>query len=88
MSGSGTTVTRPRGAAPPATIGGVRHGVGDGGSDVYRIDSDGNPERLWSHAQDIVYAIAFDAQGTVLLGIGQQGLHLSHRFRVAATRRC
>ena len=43
------------------------------GSDVYRIDAGGNPEKVWSHSQDIVYAIAFDAQGRVLLGSGNKG---------------
>ena len=44
-----------------------------GGSDVYRIDPDGSPRRAWSNNQDIVYAIAFDAQGRPLLGTGNRG---------------
>lgn len=44
-----------------------------GGSEVYRIDPSGNPQRAWSHAQDIVYALAFDAQGRVLVGTGNKG---------------
>jgi hypothetical protein len=43
------------------------------GSDVYRIDPSGNPQKVWSHGQDIVYAIAFDAQGRALLGSGNKG---------------
>jgi sugar lactone lactonase YvrE len=43
------------------------------GSDVYRIDPSGTPAKIWSDAQDIVYAIAFDAQGHVLLGTGNEG---------------
>jgi len=44
-----------------------------GGSEVYRIDPNGNPRRVWSHAQDVVYAIAFAADGRVLLGAGNKG---------------
>src|SRR5689334_13015 len=32
-----------------------------GGSEIYRIQTDGYPRRIWSHAQDLVYALAFDA---------------------------
>jgi hypothetical protein len=44
-----------------------------GGSEVYRIDPDGAPRRMWGHAQDVVYAIAFDATGRALLGAGNKG---------------
>jgi sugar lactone lactonase YvrE len=44
-----------------------------GGSEVYRIDPDGVPRRVWNHAQDVVYAIAFDSAGRVLLGAGNKG---------------
>jgi hypothetical protein len=40
---------------------------------VYRIDPDGTPRRVWTHAQDVVYAIAFDAAGRALLGAGNKG---------------
>jgi len=43
------------------------------GSDVYRIDPAGNPQRIWSHPQEIIYTIAFDAQGRALLGSGNKG---------------
>ena len=55
---------------PPASVG--TEGV-SGGSEVYCIEPNGNPHRIWSHAQDVVYAIAFDAQGRVLLGAGNKG---------------
>ena len=45
-----------------------------GGSDVYRIDSSGTPLKIWSNPQDVVYAIAFDSSGRVLLGTGNKGL--------------
>jgi sugar lactone lactonase YvrE len=44
-----------------------------GGSEVYRIDPGGFPKRVWTDANDIVYAIAFDAEGRPLLGTGNKG---------------
>ncbi|HXP88722.1 MAG TPA: hypothetical protein VN841_28620 [Bryobacteraceae bacterium] len=49
--------------APPVT----------GGSELYRIQADGYPRKIWSHAQDLIYALAFDAQGRVLAGTGNHG---------------
>jgi sugar lactone lactonase YvrE len=61
----------PRPVAPPPAAAGM--GGVNGGSEVCRIDPNGNPRRVWSHAQDVVYALAFDAQGRVLLGTGNKG---------------
>jgi hypothetical protein len=62
----------PRAAAlPPATLAGST-GV-TGGSDVYRIHPDGNPERIWTNPLDVVYAIGFDAEGRAILGAGNHG---------------
>jgi sugar lactone lactonase YvrE len=58
-------------ALPPASVG-PPAGV-TGGSEVYRIDAGGNPQRVWSHPQDVVYAIAFDGNGRALLGAGNKG---------------
>jgi sugar lactone lactonase YvrE len=44
-----------------------------GGSDVYRIDSNGGPRRMWTNSQDVVYAIAFDSTGRPVLGSGNRG---------------
>jgi sugar lactone lactonase YvrE len=44
-----------------------------GGSEVYRIDPDGAPRKVWTGAQEIVYAIGFDAAGLPLLGTGNRG---------------
>jgi len=44
-----------------------------GGSEIYRIQTDGYPRRIWSHAQDLVYALAFDTQGRLLAGTGNRG---------------
>ena len=70
--GTTVTVTPQRMSAPPpgslSPSGGVR-----GGSEVFRIEPSGNPREIWSHAQDVVYAIAFDSTGRVLLGAGNKG---------------
>jgi hypothetical protein len=63
-------VVRPNTAPPVST--GAPAGVA-GGSEVYRIEPDGNPRRVWSHPQDIVYTIAFDAAGRPVLGAGNKG---------------
>jgi sugar lactone lactonase YvrE len=55
-------------AAPPPALVGVT-----GGSDVYRIEANGNPHRIWSDAHDVVYAIAFDESGRPILGAGNKG---------------
>jgi hypothetical protein len=44
-----------------------------GGSEVYRIERDGEPRRVWSNGQDVIYTIAFDNTGHALLGAGNRG---------------
>jgi sugar lactone lactonase YvrE len=44
-----------------------------GGSEIYRIQPDGSPRRIWNHAQDLVYALSFDQQGRLLAGTGNRG---------------
>jgi sugar lactone lactonase YvrE len=44
-----------------------------GGSEVYRINPDGSPRKVWSSPQDIVYAIGFDGGGLPLIGTGNRG---------------
>jgi hypothetical protein len=60
------------GGAPPATANPAT-GV-PGGSEVYRIQPDGYARKVWNHAQDVVYALAFDAQGRVVIGTGNRGM--------------
>ena len=64
-----TSTASPRGALPagpplPAVA---------GGSDVYRVNPDGSPRKIWSNNQDIVYAITFDSQRRPVLGTGNRG---------------
>ncbi len=64
------------GTAPPAlppAVGSLSAAV-SGGSETYRIQSDGFAEKIWGSASDIVYAIAFDASGKPLLGTGNKGI--------------
>ena len=68
--GPGAAAARQPAPAPPPST--APAGVA-GGSEVYRIDPDGAPRRVWGHAQDVVYAIAFDAAGRALLGAGNKG---------------
>jgi hypothetical protein len=71
--GSGTTTVTIRASSPPpASVSGSTVTIA-GGSEFYRIDSTGNPQRLWSHGQDIIYTIAFDAEGHPLIGTGNKG---------------
>ncbi len=44
-----------------------------GGSEIYRIQADGYPRKIWSDPQDLVYALAFDARGRVIAGTGNRG---------------
>jgi sugar lactone lactonase YvrE len=44
-----------------------------GGSDVYVIPSQESPSKIWSGAQDVVYALALDPEGRLLIGTGNKG---------------
>ncbi|HSA94057.1 MAG TPA: hypothetical protein VLE48_13665 [Terriglobales bacterium] len=70
---AGVTVqvtTQPQ--APPPVVLPSTAGV-PGGSDVYRIAADGSPHTLWSSPRHVVYALAFDRQGRLLAGTGNDG---------------
>ncbi|MBZ5592094.1 MAG: hypothetical protein LAP39_07650 [Acidobacteriia bacterium] len=60
-------------AAPPSMASGPGAITVSGGSDLYRIHPDSYPEKVWSHAHDIIYSIAFDATGKPLIGTGNKG---------------
>src|SRR5579863_3207533 len=61
---------RPAGqaAAPPVTPVTI-----PGGSDIYRLSASQAPEKLWTGAQDLVYALALDANDRLLIGSGNKG---------------
>ncbi|HEX7361021.1 MAG TPA: hypothetical protein VF283_11090 [Bryobacteraceae bacterium] len=63
------------------------HAELSGGSDLYRIASDGYAERIWKSSSALIYAITFDKEGRPLLGTGNKGViyrvdsdHLSTRL--------
>jgi len=61
------------GAAPPVTAGGGAPSAVPGGSEIYRVQPDGYARRIWTNPLDVVYALAFDAQGKVIAGTGNRG---------------
>jgi hypothetical protein len=69
--------TGPGGAAPGQSILLNRTpgatAAATGGSEIYRIASDGSPTQVWSSRDNLVYALTFDAQGQLLAGTGNQG---------------
>jgi hypothetical protein len=70
--GSGLSLT-PTPATIPLSSFPLPGGGASGGSDVYSIAADGSPARVWTSHEDIVYALAFDAQGRLLAGTGNRG---------------
>lgn len=61
----------PQGAPPAGAPLAVN--VNLAGSDVYTIAPDGSPKKIWSSREDIVYALAFDANGRLVAGTGNKG---------------
>jgi hypothetical protein len=70
-NGTNVTVVASRPSAPPTVAAGGPPVTT--GSEIYRIQSDGYPRKVWSHPQDVVYALAFDAQGRAIAGTGNRG---------------
>jgi hypothetical protein len=65
VTGTPRANTPPPPAITPATV--------TGGSEIYRIQSDGYPRKVWSQAQELAYALTFDAQGKLIVGTGNHG---------------
>ena len=68
-AGSGT----PHVSTPPPSLGSAGAVTISGGSELCRIHPDGYPEKVWSHTHDIIYSIAFDANGRALIGTRNKG---------------
>ncbi|MBI4874768.1 MAG: hypothetical protein HY822_09065 [Acidobacteria bacterium] len=64
---------RPQAAAVPPPSFGAGAPALTGGSEIWRIDREGLPRKVWSDAQEVVYALGFDAQGRPLAATGNQG---------------
>ncbi len=63
---------RPAAATPPPNLPSLGVTI-QGGSEVIRIEPDGYPRKLWTNANEVAYAIAFDPQGRALVGTGNKG---------------
>jgi outer membrane protein assembly factor BamB len=64
-----TPATPPPAPAPIPSLGATVQG----GSDVIRIEADGYARKLWTHASEIVYSLAFDSARRLLIGTGNKG---------------
>jgi len=73
-SQGGIVITAAPAGTPPPSMSFPIPGAGAaGGSEIYRIATDGSPSRVWSSREDIVYALAFDQRGRLLAGTGNRG---------------
>ena len=70
MPGAAVVRAPPRSAVPPTRTFRVKI---TGGSEVYRLRPGGQPEVVWRSAKDIVYALAMDAAGQLVIGSGDRG---------------
>jgi len=66
--------------APSATVIPLPGTSAAGGSEIYRIATDGSPTHFWTSRDDLIYALAFDHEGHLLAGTGNRG----HIFAVLA----
>jgi flavin-binding protein dodecin len=44
-----------------------------GGSEVVKISAEGSPETVWTSREDLIFSMALEANGNVLLGTGNKG---------------
>lgn len=65
------SAVRPIASAPPSL--GLAAATTAGGSEIYRIAPDGEPRKVWSHPRSIVYSLAFDKNGLLVVGTGNEG---------------
>ena len=79
-SGMGFSKATSLSAAPmtPGNFANFASNPDGGGSEIYRISSDGVPTRIWSSGEDLVYALAFGPGGELLAGSGNRG----HIFQI------
>jgi sugar lactone lactonase YvrE len=73
VSGAGTARTGNQPPTLPPAIGSLSASV-SGGTELYRVEASGQAERIWTSANDIAYAIAFDADSKPLIGTGNHGV--------------
>src|SRR5439155_12647330 len=71
---SGAAVAATPGRAPESTVMLNPSSTGvAGGSEIYKLATDGSPARLWNSRDDLVYSLAFDEKGHLLAGTGNRG---------------
>jgi hypothetical protein len=70
VANAAAAAARPTGLPPPSNP--AAPAVA-GGSEIYRIQTDGYARKVWSDATDLVYALAFDTRGRVIAGTGNRG---------------
>ena len=61
------------GPPPVSALAPLTSAGASGGSEIDRIAADGSPQRVWNSREDLVYAMAFDRAGTLLVGTGNKG---------------
>jgi hypothetical protein len=70
-SGAGSSTASTPGPEP--TLLNSSGGAVAGGSEIYKISTDGSPSRLWNSRDELVYSLAFDEKGHLLAGTGNHG---------------
>ncbi len=73
VPGTSTQLTPNSATTSPITRFTAAGGSTAGGSEIYRIASDGSPTRSWTSREDLVYALALAPQGDLLAGTGNDG---------------
>src|SRR5579863_5657314 len=69
VANAAAAAARPAGLPPPPN---TTPAVA-GGSEIYRIQTDGYARRVWGDATDVVYALALDARGRAIAATGNRG---------------
>ncbi len=67
------TITPQVAGAPAAAAAVIAPATVPGGSDVYLIPPRESPQRIWTGAQDVVYSLALDSKGRLLIASGNKG---------------
>lgn len=73
VPGQPAAVPQQRVTPPPRTPRSLATANLTGGSAVYRIAPEAPPQRIWTSPNDIVYSLAINPQGKLLIGTGNQG---------------
>jgi hypothetical protein len=69
----GLVISNPPTAPAPVTVIPLPGAGTTGGSEIYRISTDGTPTRFWNSRDELIYALAFDSHQQLLAGTGNRG---------------